>query len=89
MFGASRKDRRHAYEEVIHVLRAAWSGAPFAYRGRVIRVSPVPESPPAIWLGGAYPAVARCAAHIADHFFPPQAGELGSLPRGVPEAWSG
>jgi alkanesulfonate monooxygenase SsuD/methylene tetrahydromethanopterin reductase-like flavin-dependent oxidoreductase (luciferase family) len=72
MFGASRRGRRHAYEETISVLRAAWSGEPFSYRGRTIRVSPVPERPPPIWLGGAHPAVARRAAHIADHFFPPQ-----------------
>ncbi len=72
MFGKRREDRRRLYEEAIEVLRGAWSGEPFEYRGRQVRVTPVPKPPPPIWLGGAHPAVARRAAQIADYYFPPQ-----------------
>jgi alkanesulfonate monooxygenase SsuD/methylene tetrahydromethanopterin reductase-like flavin-dependent oxidoreductase (luciferase family) len=72
MFGKRREDRRESYCETIEVLRQAWRGDWFEYRGRRVRVTPVPDSAPPIWLGGTHPAVARRAAHIADHFFPPQ-----------------
>ncbi|MBW2274506.1 MAG: LLM class flavin-dependent oxidoreductase [Deltaproteobacteria bacterium] len=72
MFGKRREERRRLYEEAIEVLRQAWTGEWFEYRGRRVRVTPVPDPPPPIWLGGAHPAVARRAAHIADRFFPPQ-----------------
>lgn len=71
MFGKRREDRRRLYEEAIAVLRRAWSGEAFEYRGRKVRVTPTPDPPPPILLGGAHPAVARRAARIADGFFPP------------------
>ena len=72
MFGVERSGRRRAYEETIAVLRQAWGGDPFEFRGRTVRVTPVPKPPPPILLGGAHPAVARRAARIADGYFPPQ-----------------
>jgi len=72
MFGRRREDRKALYVEAIRVLRAAWSGAPFDYQGRTLRVTPVPDPPPPILLGGAHPAVARRAAHIADGYLPPE-----------------
>lgn len=72
MFGQRREERRERYEECIAVLRRAWTGESFEYRGRRVRVTPAPEPPPPILLGGAHPAVARRAARIADGFFPPQ-----------------
>jgi alkanesulfonate monooxygenase SsuD/methylene tetrahydromethanopterin reductase-like flavin-dependent oxidoreductase (luciferase family) len=72
MFGKRREDRRELYVEAIEVLRSAWTGEEFEHRGRQIRVTPVPEVPPPIWLGGSHRAVAKRAAQIADHYFPPQ-----------------
>jgi len=72
MFGKRREDRRRLYEQAIEVLRQAWTGEPFEFQGRKVRVMPAPEPPPPILLGGAHPAVARRAARIADGFFPPQ-----------------
>jgi alkanesulfonate monooxygenase SsuD/methylene tetrahydromethanopterin reductase-like flavin-dependent oxidoreductase (luciferase family) len=72
MFGTDRSERKQRLITAIEVLRAAWSGEPFDYRGRQVRVTPVPDPPPKILLGGAHPAVARRAAHIADGYFPPQ-----------------
>jgi alkanesulfonate monooxygenase SsuD/methylene tetrahydromethanopterin reductase-like flavin-dependent oxidoreductase (luciferase family) len=80
MFGKRREERRQLYEEAIEVLRKAWTGDWFEYQGRRVRVTPVPDPPPPIWLGGAHPAVARRAAHIADRFFPPQ-GESWNIYR--------
>ena len=72
MFGKRQEDRKQLYVELIQVLRQAWSGEWFEYRGRRVRVTPAPDPPPPIWLGGVQPAVARRAARIADRFFPPQ-----------------
>ena len=71
MFGTRREDRKQGYLTAFEVLRKAWCGEEFEYRGRKVRVTPVPETPPPLLLGGTHPAVARRAAHIADGFFPP------------------
>lgn len=71
MFGTRREDRKEKYLEVFEVLRNAWTGKEFDYKGRKVFVSPQPETPPPLLLGGAHPAVARRAARIADGFFPP------------------
>ncbi|UGQ10810.1 LLM class flavin-dependent oxidoreductase [Yinghuangia sp. ASG 101] len=72
MFGVSMKDRAKLTTETVHTLRAAWTGEPFEFRGRTIRVTPTPSRPdgPPIILGGAVEAVARRAARIADGFAP-------------------
>jgi len=72
MFGTQRENRKERYLEVFDVLRSAWKGEEFDYKGRKVRVTPQPLSPPPLLLGGAHPAVARRAARIADGFFPPQ-----------------
>jgi alkanesulfonate monooxygenase SsuD/methylene tetrahydromethanopterin reductase-like flavin-dependent oxidoreductase (luciferase family) len=72
MFGRSRKDRGTLVEEGVRVLENAWSGEPFAFRGRTVRVTPRPvQRPrPPILLGGSSAAAARRAARIADGFIP-------------------
>jgi alkanesulfonate monooxygenase SsuD/methylene tetrahydromethanopterin reductase-like flavin-dependent oxidoreductase (luciferase family) len=77
MFGKRREDRKALYLEAIELLRTAWKGDWFEYRGRQVRVTPVPDPPPPIWLGGAHPAVARRAARIADGYFPPSGEHWG------------
>lgn len=74
MFGKRREDRKALYMNAFDVLRKAWTGEPFEYNGNRVTVTPVPEPPPKLLLGGAHPAVARRAAKIADGFYPP-AGE--------------
>lgn len=71
MFGKRREDRKALYMNAFEVLRNAWSGKTFEYEGRSITVTPVPDPPPRLLLGGAHPAVARRAARIADGFYPP------------------
>ncbi len=74
MFGKRREDRKDLYMRAFEVLRRAWSGEAFEYEGRTVSVTPVPDPPPKLLLGGTHPAVARRAAAIADGFYPP-AGE--------------
>lgn len=71
MFDKDLSQRWQAMPEIISVLRQAWSGEPFVYKGKTVQVTPTPEPAPAIILGGSSPAAARRAAHIADGWLPP------------------
>src|SRR5205807_2014476 len=55
MAGIDRKQRGRLLEESIEVMRKAWTGEPFEYRGRTIRVTPTPftKPHPMILLGGS------------------------------------
>ena len=72
-FGRQLKHRPSLMEEGIDIIRQAWSGAPVRIEGRRhridgLRVSPAPEQPPKLYMGGmAPPAVAR-AARLGDGF---------------------
>lgn len=72
MFGVPMSERAARVREVVGVLRSAWTGEPFVYRGRKVRVLPVPAQPggPPVILGGSSEAAARRAARIADGFMP-------------------
>jgi alkanesulfonate monooxygenase SsuD/methylene tetrahydromethanopterin reductase-like flavin-dependent oxidoreductase (luciferase family) len=76
MFGRRLEGRWRAIGETIGLLRLAWTGEPFEWRGRRCRVTPPPDPPPPILLGGATAAAARRAARIADGWFPPLEPEL-------------
>lgn len=70
-FGKSLGARGRLVEEGIAALRSAWSGEPFDYQGRTVRVTPTPvQNPLPIALGGASAAAARRAARCADAFIP-------------------
>jgi len=66
MFGIEPKSRGALMEENIGVLRAAWTGEPFDYQGRRVRVTPRPlqQPHPPLSLGGSTPAAARRAARL-------------------------
>lgn len=70
-FGVRLGDRWRLVGETIELLRLAWTGEPFEWKGRSCRVTPRPDPPPPILLGGGTPAAARRAARIADGWFPP------------------
>lgn len=71
-FDADYGRRPSSIEAGIEVLKRAWTGEPFEYRGRTVRVLPRPaqDPRPKIVLGGSVPAAARRAARIADGFWP-------------------
>jgi alkanesulfonate monooxygenase SsuD/methylene tetrahydromethanopterin reductase-like flavin-dependent oxidoreductase (luciferase family) len=72
MFGRDFSQRPRQMEQAIWVLRQAWTGEPFEFDGRPVRVTPLPFQPggPPLLLGGASRAAARRAAAIADGYLP-------------------
>ncbi|MGH9231895.1 MAG: LLM class flavin-dependent oxidoreductase [Acidimicrobiales bacterium] len=72
MFGRALDERVPLLEEGIAVLRSAWTGEEFEYRGRRVRVTPRPARPegPGLIMGGATPAAARRAARLGAGFLP-------------------
>ncbi len=72
MFGVARKYRADALVECVETLKQGWTGEPFEFRGRTVRVTPTPyQRPrPTIVVGGTSDAGARRAAHIGDEFQP-------------------
>lgn len=72
MFDRPLSERVARTTEAVTTLKQAWSGEPFEYRGRSVRVTPTPAQPggPRISLGGSVEAAARRAARIADGFIP-------------------
>ena len=70
MAGVDRKQRGKLLEECVDVMRKAWTGEPFEWRGRSVRVTPKPASPPMILVGGSTAIAARRAARLRAGFFP-------------------
>ncbi len=71
-FGVNMKRRPSLMEEAVETLKSAWTGEPFAFRGRMVRILPRPaqQPRPQIFMGGASPASAERAARIADGYEP-------------------
>ena len=71
-FDLSITRRPSLMEEGVAVLKQAWSGEPFEWRGHTVRILPRPvqEPRPEIALGGSSSASARRAARIADDYRP-------------------
>ncbi len=75
MFGKDLAERVPAVVEMLRTLSSAWTGEPFEFRGRTVRVTPPTFGGrrPAVFLGGASAGAARRAARLADAFFPTDA----------------
>ena len=71
-FGVDMRRRPSMMEEAVETLKLAWTGEPFDFRGRRVRILPRPAQRPRpqITMGGASPASARRAARIADAYYP-------------------
>lgn len=71
-FGVNMRRRPSLMEEAVETLKQAWTGEPFEFQGRTVRILPRPAQRPrpAIYMGGASPASARRAARIADGYQP-------------------
>ena len=70
MAGIERKGRGRVLEEYVQVMRKAWTGEPFEWRGRTVRVTPAPAPPPTVLIGGSTERAARRAARLHAGFFP-------------------
>jgi alkanesulfonate monooxygenase SsuD/methylene tetrahydromethanopterin reductase-like flavin-dependent oxidoreductase (luciferase family) len=66
MAGVDHARRGPILEEYVGVLLRAWTGEPFEWNGRTIRVTPVPATRPhpTVLVGGGVPAAARRAARL-------------------------
>ena len=66
MFDRSLKGRGKRMDESLEAMRNAWTGEPFEYQGRTVRVTPKPATPggPALLMGGNSPAAIRRAARF-------------------------
>ncbi|WP_128380936.1 LLM class flavin-dependent oxidoreductase [Streptomyces cavernae] len=72
MFDVEWKRRGRLQDELLETLLAAWTGEPFTFRGRTVRVTPRPfsEPHPLLLVGGSSKAAARRAARLGLPFFP-------------------
>jgi alkanesulfonate monooxygenase SsuD/methylene tetrahydromethanopterin reductase-like flavin-dependent oxidoreductase (luciferase family) len=72
MFDVPLRERPKRMTELATTLKAAWTGEPFEYRGRTVKVTPAPFTPggPTLSMGGSSEAAARRAARLADGFMP-------------------
>ncbi|HEY1278908.1 MAG TPA: LLM class flavin-dependent oxidoreductase [Acidimicrobiales bacterium] len=71
-FGLDIRRRPSLMERAVAALKDAWTGEPFEFDGRTVRILPRPaqEPRPDIFLGGASPATAKRAARIAEGYEP-------------------
>ncbi|MHB9858783.1 LLM class flavin-dependent oxidoreductase [Streptomyces sp. YIM S03343] len=71
-FGVEWKRRGRLQDELLETVLKAWTGEPFEYRGRTVRVTPRPFSDPhpLLLVGGSSKAAARRAARLGLPFFP-------------------
>ncbi|WP_149825415.1 LLM class flavin-dependent oxidoreductase [Streptomyces tailanensis] len=71
-FDVDWKGRGRLQDELLETLLRAWTGEPFTYRGRTVRVTPRPgtEPHPLLLVGGSSKAAARRAARLGLPFFP-------------------
>ncbi|MDX1745047.1 MAG: LLM class flavin-dependent oxidoreductase [Halobacteriales archaeon] len=71
-FGVDRRERSDRTEEAVRIARAAWTDGPLGFDPRYhpadadVEVTPVPDDPPRITLGGTSKPAVRRAAMIAD-----------------------
>lgn len=70
--GVDWKSRGKLQDELLETLLQAWTGEPFAFRGRTVRVTPRPftRPHPLLLVGGSSKAAARRAARLGLPFFP-------------------
>jgi alkanesulfonate monooxygenase SsuD/methylene tetrahydromethanopterin reductase-like flavin-dependent oxidoreductase (luciferase family) len=76
MFGVDMKKRLRIYLETIEILQRAWSGEPFEFQGRTVRVTPRPiqNGGPKIIMGGSTEQSAQRAAQMGLEYMPGHPG---------------
>jgi alkanesulfonate monooxygenase SsuD/methylene tetrahydromethanopterin reductase-like flavin-dependent oxidoreductase (luciferase family) len=71
-FGVDYRTRGRALDELVPLLRKAWTGEPFEHRGTTVRVTPRPvQDPMPIFIGGSSRRAIDRAVRLGDGFFPP------------------
>jgi alkanesulfonate monooxygenase SsuD/methylene tetrahydromethanopterin reductase-like flavin-dependent oxidoreductase (luciferase family) len=82
VFGVDQGERAGRIRETVQVLRGAWGPGAFSFNGdhysfQDLNVTPKPEQPIPIWLGGFAPGAIRRAGRIADGFLGSSTGTSG------------
>jgi alkanesulfonate monooxygenase SsuD/methylene tetrahydromethanopterin reductase-like flavin-dependent oxidoreductase (luciferase family) len=77
MFGKDRSRRGRLVDEAVGTMLQAWTGEPFEYQGRTVRVTPRPVTRPhpTMMIGGSAEISARRAARFHLPFMPPLADD--------------
>ena len=72
MFGRDITKRLAIMNETLAVLKQAWTGEPFDYHGRTVRVTPKPVQPggPKLYMGGSTDKSAIRAARAGYQYYP-------------------
>lgn len=72
MAGVDKGRRGRLLEEHVRVMQQAWTGEPFEWQGRTIRVTPKPSTQPhpMVMIGGSTEVACRRAARLGLPFFP-------------------
>ncbi len=72
MFGRDISKRLAIMNEAMDTLKKAWTGEPFEYQGRTVRVTPAPVRPggPKVYMGGSTDKSAIRAAKAGYQYFP-------------------
>src|SRR6202165_1943196 len=72
MFEVERKGRGQLMENSIRTMKQAWTGEPFEYQGKTVRVTPRPKQDPhpVVLIGGSTEIAARRAASLNLPFMP-------------------
>jgi alkanesulfonate monooxygenase SsuD/methylene tetrahydromethanopterin reductase-like flavin-dependent oxidoreductase (luciferase family) len=84
MFGADYKTRGAFMEELVPLLRKAWTGEPFEYRGKTIRVTPKPaQNPMRIYMGGGVRKSIDRAVRLTDGWIAPGSDEAWDMYREI------
>jgi alkanesulfonate monooxygenase SsuD/methylene tetrahydromethanopterin reductase-like flavin-dependent oxidoreductase (luciferase family) len=84
VFEVSYKERGLAMEELMPFLRQAWTGEPFEYRGKTIRVTPRPyQDPMRIYMGGGTRRTIDRAVRLSDGWIAPGSDEAWALYREI------
>ena len=72
MFGRDITKKLAIMNETMATLKDAWTGEPFEYQGRIVRVTPAPATPggPKIYMGGSTEKSAIRAGKAGYQYFP-------------------
>jgi alkanesulfonate monooxygenase SsuD/methylene tetrahydromethanopterin reductase-like flavin-dependent oxidoreductase (luciferase family) len=84
MFEVDYQNRGLAMEELVPFLRRAWTGEPFEYRGKTIRVTPKPaQDPMRVYMGGGTRRTIDRAVRLSDGWIAPGTDEAWSMYREI------